>query len=288
MYKFAKLIMGVMLATLFSIGISSVTYAAAYGVVTGSSVNVRADDVVNSENRLFQVQQGQSIEVNGVSGDFFRVTVEGTSNVYISREFVRIREAVGIAASSFIWAYDLPSQMGGMPTTMFRAGDAIRIVSTFENWYGVDIDGTTAFIEKFHISTPYFVEDLPVARIANGSLAEEIISTAKEYLGTRYLWGGTTPNGFDCSGFMVFLFTPHGIALNRHSGDMARNGIHIPREELMPADLVFFGSGRISHVGMYIGDGYFIHSSTNTTGVIISSMFSDFNMRNYITARRVI
>jgi len=289
MRRLIKLVLGGILALGLSIGITAVTYAGTFAMVTGERVNVRAYGEINDGNRLFQVNRGQRIEIHGICGDFFRATVSGTSDVYISREWVQIRETRGTVLSPFTWAYDLPGQIGGAPSTMLAVGEVITVKSTFENWYGVIIGESTAFIERTHVETPYFVYNLPTARIGS-SLADEIVNTAMQYLGTRYVWGGTGPNGFDCSGFMVYLFSPHGITLNRHSGDMARNGIYVPRNELMPADLVFFSNGgsRISHVGMYIGGGYFIHSSTTSTGVIISSMYTAFNVRNYVTARRVI
>ncbi|MCL2217369.1 MAG: C40 family peptidase [Defluviitaleaceae bacterium] len=289
MRKLQKLILGAALALGLSVGISVVTYAGTYAVVTGSVVNVRAYGEISDENRLFQVSRGETIEIHGICGDFFRATIAGTSNVYISREFVRIRETRGTVGVSTALVYNKPIQMGGTPKVMLNEGDTVTVTSTFENWYGIRINNVTAFVEAAYVSIPYFVYNLPTARIGS-TLADEIVATAKTYLGARYLWGGTTPNGFDCSGFMVYLFSPHGITLNRHSADMARNGVYVPRSELMPADLVFFnnGSGRISHVGMYIGDGYFIHSSSARTGVIISSMYSNFNARGFVTARRVL
>lgn len=281
------------LSFIFTILMSVAVYAhGTYGIVTGDRVNVRSNGELCDDNRLFQANRGDVVEIHGVEGDFFVATVRETSHVYISREFVRFSETQGTVITPFAWVYNLPSEAGGVPITMFQLGEAVTVTSTYGNWVGVEFNNETAFIEKSIVEIPYFVE-LPTARIrrqSGGNLADTIIETALQYIGTRYLWGGTTPNGFDCSGFMIYLFTPHDIELNRRSRDQANNGIPVARSELIRGDLVFFGSGRnITHVGMYIGEGQFIHSSTTRTGgVIISNIDADYNTRAFITARRVI
>jgi cell wall-associated NlpC family hydrolase len=116
-----------------------------------------------------------------------------------------------------------------------------------------------------------------------------VVEMAMNYLGTPYRWGGVSPNGFDCSGFMIYLLSYFGVNLNRVSRDMARNGVFVNRNELCLGDLVFFANGgtrNIDHVGMYIGDGRFIHSSTYGTGVVINYVNNPW--MNFITARRVL
>jgi len=277
-----------LLSFIFSILMSVTAYASGtYAVVMGERVNVRSCAEINEINRLFQVDRGTVVEIHGISGDFFSATIQGTSYVYISRDFVRFRETEGTVTAPFAWIYDLPSDKGGTAITMVLEGDTITVTSAFENWYGVLLDNSTVFVEQSGVEIPYFVE-LPAARIGT-TLADIIVDTSMNYLGTRYVWGGTSPNGFDCSGFIVYLFSPHGITLNRRSRDMARNGIAVARNELERGDLVFFGwGGEISHVGLYIGYGEFIHSSTNRTGGVIISHMNDHRNQAFITARRVL
>jgi cell wall-associated NlpC family hydrolase len=92
---------------------------------------------------------------------------------------------------------------------------------------------------------------------------DAIIATAKEYLGTPYRWGGTTPAGFDCSGFVQYVFAHNGITLQRVSVDQSKNGNEVAYSNLLPGDLMFFSmseNGIVSHVGIYIGNGQFIGS----------------------------
>jgi len=113
---------------------------------------------------------------------------------------------------------------------------------------------------------------------------DELRETAEQYLNTPYLWGGTTTSGFDCSGYVYKVFSDLGIELPRHSKSLYEMGESIGKDELQPGDLVFFntlGDG-VSHVGIYYGDGKFIHSQSYK-GV----SFTDLNDPKYWGARYV-
>lgn len=115
-----------------------------------------------------------------------------------------------------------------------------------------------------------------------------IISTAKEFIGVPYVWGGTTPAGFDCSGFTRYVFASQGITLPRVSKDQYGVGTAVTFSNLIPGDLVFFNltSGTlVSHVGIYLGDGQFI-SATSSKGIAIYS-FTPYWANAYVGARRV-
>jgi len=280
------------LTLLCTLLISTTAYAYTRGVVTGDVVNVRAYSEINYSNRLFQVNRGETIEITGVCGEFFRANINGYENVYISRDWVEISETSGTLNYCSFFIYDLPRQEGGMPISQANINLTITVVSSFEDWFGIIYGGALAFVEKSYLSIPPFVE-LETARIPGATtLGQEIVEFAKQYLGARYMWGGTTPAGFDCSGFMVYVLRNFGISVNRSSRDQVRNGVHVDRSDVQPADLVFFsaspGGSRITHVGMYIGGGRFIHASTWNTGVRISDFNSAYHRPRFVAARRVI
>lgn len=121
----------------------------------------------------------------------------------------------------------------------------------------------------------------------------KIVESAYNYLGVPYRYGGTTPDGFDCSGFVRHVFNANGIKLGRSSRDQAQEGIHVPLSALKPGDLIFFSMHRrkhyrIDHVGLYIGDGQFIHAaSSRSRQITISDLKSVHYHNRVVTARRV-
>ncbi|MBH5320525.1 C40 family peptidase [Paenibacillus sp. GSMTC-2017] len=112
-----------------------------------------------------------------------------------------------------------------------------------------------------------------------------------DVIGTNYVYGGTTTKGFDCSGFTSYVFNKMGIELSRRSVDQATQGTKVAKADLQPGDLVFFDTsgkvnGGISHVGIYVGEGKFAHTSTRI-GVTIDEIDSSYYKSRFITARRV-
>lgn len=135
------------------------------------------------------------------------------------------------------------------------------------------------------------VEEAPVDQGAH-----KIIESAQSYLGTPYRYGGTTPEGFDCSGFVRHVFGENGINLNRTSYEQFRQGKAVPLSALRPGDLVFFGKVkrercRIEHVGLYIGEGRYIHaaSSRSHSGQVKISQIKPPEQRTRkVMARRIL
>jgi cell wall-associated NlpC family hydrolase len=128
--------------------------------------------------------------------------------------------------------------------------------------------------------------------IQPSSAIEDVIDRAHQLLGTPYKFGGTSVSqGFDCSSFLVYLFkTQANIQIPRTTAAMHRStAATIKRNALKPGDAVFFkgnGHGRVSHVGLYIGDGKFIHSPRTGKSVRIDSLSNSYWNKNYTTAKR--
>ena len=129
----------------------------------------------------------------------------------------------------------------------------------------------------------------------NGS-AEDIVALAESFLGTPYLWGGMSPKGFDCSGLVRFCYMMNGIDLPRNASQQIQLGSAAPLDRLKPGDLIFFGrrtltgKEKVTHVGMYIGDGRFIHSSHFVRINSLSSTDADVyeGMSRLLRARRLL
>jgi len=128
------------------------------------------------------------------------------------------------------------------------------------------------------------------AQPAQGSRIQNLLQHALALLGTPYRWGGTGSDGFDCSGLVGYVFhSALGIDLPRVSRDMATTGELVSdRANLSPGDLVFFGHrGRVSHVGIYVGEGRFLHAPRTGRDVTVSSLDSGYWSGKYLEARRV-
>ena len=123
---------------------------------------------------------------------------------------------------------------------------------------------------------------------------DEIIETAKEFLGIKYIWAANGPTAFDCSGYTKYVFRKHGITIPRYSGNQAKVGIKIHYSELEKGDLVFFDTEnhskskqKVNHVGIYLGNNKFIHASSAKKKVVITSLNKTFYSKRYKGARRV-
>lgn len=124
--------------------------------------------------------------------------------------------------------------------------------------------------------------------MANASSADDLINIGKKYMGTKYVWGGTTPRGFDCSGYTQYVFREAGVSIPRTTWTQYTTGKAVSKSQLKTGDLVFFNTaGGPSHVGIYIQGGKFIHASTSQ-GVTITPLNDPYYWgKRYLGARRV-
>ena len=121
----------------------------------------------------------------------------------------------------------------------------------------------------------------------NGSIADGLISTGSQFLGVPYVWGGTSPSGFDCSGFTQYVLAEHGISVPRVASGQATVGTTVSRGSLQKGDMVYFETYKPgpSHVGFYIGNGQFLHAGGDR--VQISDMNNSYWSTRYLFAKRV-
>ena len=126
----------------------------------------------------------------------------------------------------------------------------------------------------------------PTATVAPPSHYTGVVGIAMQSLGTPYVWGGAAPGGFDCSGLVMFVFAQVGVSLPHLAADQYNYGVPVSKDQLEPGDLVFFDG--LGHVGIYIGNGEFIHAPHTGDVVKISSLSDSWYAATYVGARRIL
>ena len=158
-----------------------------------------------------------------------------------------------------------------------------KAVKAFQKDRGLDADGVVGQMTYKALMG----RELPVSRSMSTNPTRRVIQTALRYQGVPYSFGGTTPNGFDCSGFTKFVFAQVGVSLPRMADSQYYDYPAV--SELQPGDLVFFETYEPgpSHVGIYIGNRQFVNASSSR-GVVVDSLDSGYWGARYIGARRVL
>jgi len=158
-------------------------------------------------------------------------------------------------------------------------------VKAFQSTKGLEADGLVGASTY----SALLGKSMPVVTHSMNAMSRTVVSDAMSYMGVPYVFGGNTPSsGFDCSGYVRYVFANAGIYLPRTADVQYNCGYAVSTSELAPGDLVFFETycPGPSHVGIYVGDGNFIHASSSR-GVTISSLSSSYYSAHYLGARRV-
>ncbi|MBQ1509847.1 MAG: C40 family peptidase [Selenomonadaceae bacterium] len=200
-----------------------------------------------------------------VSASAFRVGDQGSEVAEIQGELANL-------------GYDVSADGDFGPAT----ADAVR---AFQESIGLEADGLVG-------ETTYSAllgKSMPEISRGSNYISRRIVQTSMEYIGVPYVFGGTTPSGFDCSGYVRYVFANAGIYLPRMADEQYEMGMPVSTDELVAGDLVFFTTYTYgaSHVGIYLGDGNFINASSSR-GVAIDSLYSSYWGSCYIGARRVV
>ncbi len=169
------------------------------------------------------------------------------------------------------------------------AGTYVKVNWMEPDWINVAYNGDGLM---GYVSDEYFTVyegSIPEIQSTGGLAAVEVV---KQYLGVPYVYGGTSPRGFDCSGLMQYVYKQLGYSINRVAAAQMNNGIAVSRENLAPGDLVGFygspGSGYVNHIGMYVGDGMMIHAPHTGDVVKYTSIDGSYYRARFAGARRII
>lgn len=306
--KFRTRIVSLVLAiflfvSVFATGVSAASTDLKLGIafVDASSLRLRANPSTTSQTLDFAYRDevvvllektGQwykviyNLRVGYMHGSYLKVTTRENAELGYGRvtgDKVNVRSGPGTGYAAVARA---------------NTGDQAYIIGINQQWFKVIFRDTIGYIRSDYLvlteipyenrasaKTPLFfrggkstgVTPSPGALKGDSNLRQGIVAEAKRYIGVPYLWGGTTPGGFDCSGFVQYVFQKKGVTLPRTSSQQWSASTRIAKADLRPGDLVFFATGGsgVSHVGIYVGGNQFIHSSTSK-GVVISDLGSAY------------
>ena len=264
--------------------------AGSNGSVKGSDVRMRSGPGTNY-SILGTYQNGTALTVTGTENGWSKVTIGGVSG-YIRSDYVSGGGAD--SKTGYIKGTGVRMRSGASTTSsilgVYNTGTQMTITGESGNWYKVSYSGKDGYVSSTYVTTTKSDGGSTGGSKPSGSIGETIVATAKKYMGAPYVYGGMSPSGFDCSGFVNYVYKLCGYSMSRVASSIYNNnGTYVEKANLQLGDLVFFASNSssIGHVGIYIGNGQFIHSSSGAGCVVISDLSSSYYLKNYVGAKRI-
>ncbi len=294
------------------------TLAAAIAFLMSSAAlaathTVRTGDTLWELSRKYGVSTQAIARANGISEEATlqpgqKLTIPGSSSSGTSSRTPSSGGRQGVVQKSAPLRAE-PSTQGRKLGTL-PAGTRVQILQTKWDWHQVRTpSGSTGWVGGFLVKVTQSAP-APASRSARSARqpsatgrtasapsssaqpaagSSSAVRTAMNHLGARYRYGGSSRGGFDCSGFTRYVYAKHGVVLPHNSAAQFQKGTPVSKSDLQPGDLVFFSRGgrAIGHVGVYIGNGKFVHASNPRGGVRVDSLTTGTYARTYVGARRV-
>ncbi|GAU78822.1 C40 family peptidase [Fusibacter sp. 3D3] len=258
--------------------------------VNVDALNIRENNSIES-NVIGRVHDGHILTVVGEADDWYQIFVNENQMGYVKQEFCLIESGYvkGTISSQRVNMREKATTSSDIVIPSLSEGTALQVLSKADGWYKVVCDEKTGYIRSDLVEI-----ELSLMESSTISDRDALINFAKKQLGKPYSWGKSGPDSFDCSGFVGYVYrSVYDKDLGHSSSGMSKLGVALEKSELASGDLVFFatdGGTNINHVGIYVGDGNFIHASSSSSNgyqVTISKLDSGFYDREYITARRI-
>ena len=257
----------------------------------GTTVTVFSVTELMYDETMADWRTHNGIDIQASEGDSVRTAAGGTVLSVKDDELmgttVVIQHGGGYTTQYSCLQKDPPVQEGDQ----VAAGDVIGLVGSTAsaedgNWYQITFSGTTGYVRADGCQTVQYSDYAGTSAVK--SAREDLVDYAKSFLGTRYVWGGASPSGFDCSGFTMYVYAHFGYRMSHGASDQLYAFTRVSTAERLAGDLVFFsyGGGDISHVGIYLGGGAFIHATSN--GGVKISYFDGYYSSTYVGAVRIL
>lgn len=286
----------ILIKTLVTISVAAMIPFQAFastGTVTADVLNVRTQPSTASE-KVGALKNGAGVNVLENTGNGWLKIQYGQGTAYVSAEFVNMSapapQVSGTVTASILNIRQQPS-LNAAVIAQVPNGTALSILDTTDSyWFKVKYGVVEGYAASEYINTSARTTYNQTSRsgYVDRTSNEALIEYAKQFIGLPYVYGGSTPAGFDCSGFVQYVFKQFGTNLSRTTYTQVNEGTYVSRDQLQMGDLVFFApGGNINHVGIYISDGNFIHSTHTGDVLKISNLSSGYYNTNFYCGRRV-
>ena len=263
------------------------------GAVTGSSVRMRAEASTSSEI-LVTMDKGSVVAFLSETpeDDWYHVAFAGNEGYvhadYVIRDKDNVFTTYGRANCGGVRIRTEASTESDVAATITE-GTAFTVTGFQDGWYSVKCKyGTTGYIRSDLVD---LIPSLDYGTTSASSSGSAIVALAQKHLGTRYVYGGASPKGFDCSGFTMYVYSQFGVSLPHTATGQWQSGKGTrvySISALQPGDLVFFNdpsrnAGKAcSHAGIYVGGGQFIHASSSGGSVVYSTLLTGYYNRYFV------
>jgi uncharacterized protein YgiM (DUF1202 family) len=272
------------------LAISAMAASIGGGTVTASSLNFRYEANTSAAIKG-TIPGGANVVVGSETDGWYKVVYNGRIG-FVSGDYINFSENLegdlgcGVVNGSDVRMRSAASFDAGT-IAYYNAGTKMAVTGVYGPWYQVNYNGTTGYIHSDYFALRNFDD---AAATTASTAGQAIVDTAMKYLGVPYVWAGTSPSGFDCSGFVHYVYKENGYSINRTAASIYNNGEYVEKGSLQPGDAICFSSSSntIGHVGIYIGNNQFIHASSSSGCVVITDLDTDYYVRNYVGARHIV
>jgi len=290
---------------------SSDTSVLAAGVISDSAVRLRKG-AGTSTDIITEMSKGVPVKVLGWKDGWYKVEYNGKKG-YVSDELIKVYPTADSLKGYAVVDTDAlnmrsKASTDGKIVKVLDEGDVLTLQGFQNGWFKVKYDGKTGYVSGDYVKLRLTKPAEPTTgstgssapsggNAGNGSgTGAEIAAYAQTFIGVPYVYGGASPKGFDCSGFIKYVYAHFGYSLPHGTNAQYGYGKKVSKADLQPGDLVFFNNGGnpTTHAGIYIGNGKFVHSTEYdygdrvVDGVQIHPLSNSYYKGIYVGARRIV
>ena len=315
-----KVLTGCILVLTLALVSTAAMAATVPGKISGTNVKMRK--APNTSATIIQKLTNSTVTVVDKSGDWYKVSFNKKTG-WVNDDYIKLVSVKGNINSNGV-NFRISPSTSSKKISVLKKNTAVVVLQTSKGWNKIKIGTKTGYVASKFVSNSAAkttsnlntatketvskdVFQTTAAKVSRSTDAvtlsdaleeaetinDRIVSYAKQFNGVKYLYGGDTPqSGFDCSGFVGYVYIKFGVKLNRSAAGMYSNGLKVSKKELEPGDILFFdassrkASGTIDHVGLYLGGDSFIHASSSNGKVRIQKLSEYRGI--YLGAKRVI